>query len=174
MKIVITHCHPPCEGDETISATERADGDFDESIVSSKVAESAVWNYIVKMSKIASVSLQVALKDGDEAKKFTFSPMWTPPSTLLWIATGLLARVNVTFVVADANLSVEDLLIGLPVLRDLYVGTKTLIEEHQDVLDGVSCSWITTATTGLQGGEANRLIIALINRVANDAVQSVA
>lgn len=109
-------------------ASVRTDDGSDKSIVSSKFAERAVLNGIGKMTKIDKVSLQLALKDADRAQLFTFSQTWTPPPTVLRSAAGPLALVNVTFLVADANLAAEDLLIGLPVLRHLGVDSKALLE----------------------------------------------
>lgn len=160
------------DGTESVTASGRADDGSDESIVSPKVAENAVLNGIGKFKKIPPISLQVALKDGDDPQKFTFSRTWTPPRTVLLLSAGPLALVNVTFLVADADLSVEDLLIGLPVLQHLGVDTKTLLEERRDLLDGSDCSSIGAANTGTPGGQVSRLMIARLNRVPNSHVST--
>lgn len=72
-----------------------------------------------------------------------------------------------TFLVADANLAVEDLLIGLPVLQHLDIDTKTLLEQKRDVLDGFDCSSIRNTPSGTRGGQVSRLMIARLNRVSN-------
>jgi hypothetical protein len=50
--------------------------------------------------------------------------------------------VNVTYLVADADLAEGDLLIGLPVLQHLGADTKTLLDRNRDVFDGVDCTGI--------------------------------
>lgn len=162
-----------CDGEESIEAIGRPDDGSDESIVSSKLAEKAVLNGIGKMSKIPLVKLQVALKEGEEAKEFSFSRSWTTPRTILQLSSGPLALVNVTYLVADAQLAVEDLLIGLPILKHLGIDTKTLLEERRDLLDGADCSTIRAASSGLHGGQVSRLMVARLNRTTNDAVEPV-
>lgn len=49
------------------------------------------------------------------------------------------ALLNVEYLVADANLAVEDLLIGLAVLRHLGVDTKTILEKLHDLLYRSDC-----------------------------------
>lgn len=89
----------------------------DDSIVSALIVEQTVLNGIDKMKKVTPVTISVALKDSEEAKKFTFFRSWTPPYTALILATGSLALLNVARLVPDADLAVEDVPIGLPVLR---------------------------------------------------------
>lgn len=145
---------------ESVMASGQTDDGSDESIVSPKVAENAALNGIGKFKKISSISLQVPLKDGDDPQKFTFSSMWTPPGTVLLLSAGLLALVNVAFLVADADLLVEGLLIGLPVLQHLGVDTKTLSEGCRDLLEGSGCSSVAASHSGVHGGQVNRLMIA--------------
>lgn len=66
---------------------------------------------------------------------------------------------NDLFLVADADLSDEELLIGYPVLKHLGVDIKTLLEQRRDVLDGTDCSEVQY--NGLSGGGAiGRLMLA--------------
>lgn len=153
------------DGTESMTANGRTDDGSDESIVSSRFAEKAVLNGIGKMTKIDKVSLQVALKEDETAQSFTFSRRWTPPRTVLRLVAGPLALVNVTFLVADADLAVEDLLIGLPVLQHLGVDTKSLLENKRDVLNGTDCS---TVKPHITGGHVSRLMIARLNRMTNE------
>lgn len=68
--------------------------------------------------------------------------------------------------IANANLAVEDLLIGDPVLCHLGVDTKTLLEERRDLLDGIYCS---NANVVLEkGGSVSRLMVACLNRVTDE------
>lgn len=155
-----------------MTAHGRTDDGSDESIVSPKFAEQALLNGIGKLTKIDQVTLQVALKDGESAQEFSSSRTWTPPCTVLCLAAGPLALVNVTFLVANADLSAEELLIGLPVLQHLGINTKTLLEQKHDVIDGVDCSSIRNETAASRGGYVSRLMIARINRASNSTVDS--
>lgn len=92
----------------------------------SKIAEHAVLNGMGKMTKIDSATLQVVLKDSTEAEKLKYSLIYAAPQTVLRLATGSPALLNVEFLVADAERTVEDLLIGLPVHRHLSVDAMTL------------------------------------------------
>lgn len=56
------------DGSESMTASGRTDDGSDESIVSSKLTESAVLAGIGKMKKISPVSLQVALTDDEDAQ----------------------------------------------------------------------------------------------------------
>lgn len=57
-----------------------------------------------------------------------------PPVTIK--TAGSLALLNVEYLVADADFAAEDLFLGLPVLQNLVVDTKTLLEERGGLLDG--------------------------------------
>lgn len=103
------------------------------------------------MKKTDAVSLKVALKEGDEAEKFTFSLTWTPPRTKLELAAGPLALVNITFSVADADLAVEDFLTGFPVLQNLGVDKETLLQDRRDLFEGASCPFVRAANESKHG-----------------------
>lgn len=151
--------------DESISANGRADDGADERIVSARIADEAVTNGIGRIKKIKPVTMQVSLKVGSDAEKFTFSRTWTPTRIVMKLAAGPLALLNVELLVADADLAAEDVLIGLPVLRHLGVDTKTLLEERRDLLNGMDCSSIpATEQKGLPG-RVGRLMIARLNRI---------
>lgn len=93
----------------------------------SRVAKRAVLIGIEKMKKISSITLQVALKEGYHATKSTFSQGWTAPRTVLNLSRWPLALINIEFHVADVELAAEDLLIGLPVSRQLSDDIKMLL-----------------------------------------------
>lgn len=50
------------------------------------------------------------------------------------LSAGSLALINITYLVVDDDLAIEDLLIGLPVIQHLGIENKTPLEELQDVL----------------------------------------
>lgn len=124
------------------------------------MAESAALDGIVKMTKIDHFALQVSLNDRENAQKVSFSHTWTPLRTVLPLAAGPLALVNVIFLVADADLAVENSLIRLPVSQHLGVDTKTLLEDRCDLLDGTERSSINVANTSKNGDKVNGLMIA--------------
>lgn len=153
-----------------MTAQEPADDGSHESIISSRVAERAVLNGIGKLKIIIPVTLQVALKTGSDAEKFTFSRIWTLPRTIFMLCARSLALVNDKYLVSDSDLAVEDLFIGLPVLRLLGVDTKTLFEDRLDLLDGPKCSAMDLKGHSDKGGRVSRPMVARLNRVPDNAV----
>lgn len=148
------------DGDESHMARDWADDGAGELIISSRIAEYTVQNGIGKKKNIAPVTLQVALKGGSDADKFTFSWSWTAPCTILKHAAGPLALRNQEYLVFDADLASEDRLLGLSVPRHLGVDTKTLLEECRDLLDGSNCSAIPDSSRNWKSGSVIRLMIA--------------
>lgn len=133
------------KGKESVSANGPTDDGSNESIVSSKLAESALLNGIGKLIKAQPVFLQVTFKRGDEAKEFIFFSTRTSLRTTLKIAARLLALDNVTSLVADADLAVEGLLIGPSISQHLGFDTKFLLGERPDYLDGADRSFARAA-----------------------------
>lgn len=70
----------------------------------------------------------------------------------------------------DANLAVENLLIGLPVLQHPGVDTKSLFEKRRDLLCCADCSSIGISHIGMSGGQVSRLMIARLSRLPNSFV----
>lgn len=157
------------DGDESLKTVGPTDDGSDESIVSLRLAEKAVLEGIGRKTKIQSLSLQVALKEDDDAQSFTFSRAWTPPRIVLRLSTGPLALTNVKFLVADADLAAEDILIGLPVLRHLGVDTRTMLERDRKRLDGSDCSVVSPPA---KGGSVSRLMIARHNLIIEEPVSA--
>lgn len=119
------------------------------------------------MAKMAPVSLQVVLTDGEDALSFLFSRTWTPARTVLNLNAGPLYLVIVSYLVVDADLSVEDLLVVLPVLLNMGVGTKSFSEKRRHLLGGVYCSSIRAASDRARGRQVSRLMIFRLNRLSN-------
>ena len=149
----------------------RCDDGSDDSLVTPKIAGAAVLRGIGKFKTIKPVHLLVALRKGEDSKPFTFSHSWTVPRTALHLSSGLLALVNVTYLVADDTLNCEDLLIGRPVLLHLQVDSRTLLENNRSLLDGTDCSQVGNPTASDQRGLINRIMVARINRISNDDVE---
>lgn len=59
-------------------------------------------------------------------------PLQTPVSP----SAVFLALLNIEYFVADYNLFIQLLLIGLLVLKNLLVDKKTMLEEHLELLNG--------------------------------------
>lgn len=110
------------------------------------------------------------MKDSTKAEKLKYSRIWTAPRTVLKLAAGLLALLIVEFLIAEAELTVEDLLIGLPVLRHLGVDTKTLLKTRRDLLDGTDCADIKSENRPGMTGRVGRLLIARLYHVSIESV----
>lgn len=151
------------DGISSQETTGRCDDGSDESIVSSRLAEKAVVQGIGRMTAIKTIKLRVALKNGEDEHSFSFSRSWTCPRTVMHLASGQLALTNVTFLVADAELACEPLIIGLPVIQHLQVDTRTLLENNRDVLDGADCSHIRNTANDSRGGTVSRMMISRLN-----------
>lgn len=76
----------------------------------------------------------------ENAQKLTFPRTRAPPRTVWKISAGPLPLLNIEYPVTDAELAVEDLHIGLPVLEHLPVDKKTFLEERRNLLDGSDCA----------------------------------
>lgn len=66
----------------------------------------------------------------------------------------------------------EDLLIDLPVLRQLHVHKKSLLEKRRDLLDETDCESVRNGALYDKIGRVRRLMIALLNRIQNDALMA--
>lgn len=123
------------DGKEFLTTNGHTGNGSDESIASFNLAESAAYLGIGKITKNDPISLQVALKNGEDTQKVSFLKTITAPRAVLRLAAASLVSANVSFLIADADLAVEDLLIDLPVLQHLGINTKTLLGERRDLLD---------------------------------------
>lgn len=96
----------------------------------------------------------------------TFSSRtFTVPRTVIRLAAIPLTLDSVFFLVAETDLAVEDLLIGLPFFQHLGDFTKTLLEERRDLLLKSNCSSTRAANAGTHGGRVSRLMMAWLNRL---------
>lgn len=89
---------------------------------------------------ITSVIIQVTLSTTGKAGEFTFSRDWHVPRLVLELSSGRLAVCNITFMDSDASLAIEDILIGLPILRHLGIDSWSLLECNCAKLNGTDCS----------------------------------
>eukprot|EP00178_Gracilaria_changii_P000257 TRINITY_DN1027_c0_g1_i1.p2 TRINITY_DN1027_c0_g1~~TRINITY_DN1027_c0_g1_i1.p2 ORF type:complete len:1106 (+),score=114.18 TRINITY_DN1027_c0_g1_i1:5972-9289(+) len=153
------------DGMTSIPTSGRCDDGSDDSIVSPKLAEAAALKGVGKITAIDKVSLPVALKkDGkQDAERFTFSRTWTVPRTILHLASGTLALMNISFLISDDDLACEHLLIGEPVLHHLRVDTHTLLDNNRFALNGSDCSTVGNPTSTKASGYVSRLMIARLN-----------
>lgn len=77
-----------------------------------------------------------------------------------------LALLKVGFVVANADLSVEDLQIELSFLRHLGVDTKTLLQDLHDLFDGTDCTFSLWEVGSCKRRRVGRLILFRLNRLS--------
>lgn len=63
-----------------------------------------------------------------------------PTQSVLNLSTSSLVLLDVDYIVMDVERAEKDPLIGMFVLRHLWVDTKTLIQKPRDVLDGLDCA----------------------------------
>lgn len=101
----------PCMG--------RIEDGADESITSAKLAKSAVRNGIYKIKLLKVLTVEVAPRDTKTAPKFTFSMEWAVLCLTRHLSVGPGALLNVSFLVADAELAENNLFIGQLVLMHL-------------------------------------------------------
>lgn len=71
------------------------------------------------MSRTVPVKLRFALKKSADVQRLTFPRSETPSHTVLQVSSGPPALTIISYLVADGDLAVEDLLIGLLVLKHL-------------------------------------------------------
>lgn len=157
------------EGDDAYVAKGHAEESTDESIISLRVVEYAVVNGIERMTNLHPVPMQVSLKYGSDAEKFTLSRTWTAPLTILKLSAGPLEHLNEYYIVTDANIFSDNILHGLLVLCHLGVDTKTLLEESRDLLDVSDCSYVNADRKG-KGGSVSLLMLSRINCVTKEVV----
>ena len=155
----------------TLDFIGRCDDGSDENLATPPVAERAALKGIGEIQAIDTVRLQVALSQKDEEPRmYAFSRAWSVPTTVLNLSSGRLALKNLRFLIPDDAVASEDMLIGRPVLRHLRVDTKTLLEERVSSLDGTDCS--PDLLPKANGGHVSRLMLARLNRVNNDEVDT--
>lgn len=90
-------------------------------------------------NKKPPVALQAALSHKTKAERHTFSRTWIASRTVLHLATGPLALLNVEYLVFNSDRATSDLLLALPVLLHLGASTKTLLKKPRDLFDGTDC-----------------------------------
>lgn len=81
----------------------------------------------------------MALFSSDEPEKINFSGMWIIPLLVLEMSAGILSVNNLSFLVADACLYCENVLVVHTVLGNLGMYYRTLLEGNRSVLKGTDC-----------------------------------
>ena len=144
-KQIAVHTSPSCpvvlsDGIASKNATGRCDDGSDDRIASSSIAQEAVLKGIGLLEAIHPITIQVELTSSDQAEAFKFSRVWKVPRLVMELSSGRLALTNISFLVSDAALSREEMLIGLPVLQHLGIDSRTFLERNRATLDGTDCS----------------------------------
>lgn len=75
--------------------------------------------------------------------------------------------------VEDDKLAADGILLGLPLIQNLGILTKTMLEKHCDNRDGADCSNIQRNLSGGATGKVGRLMIARINRLLGDEPKNI-
>lgn len=162
---ISAHTSPSCpvevfDGPACHTGVGRCDDGSDETIASPSMAQAAVLKGIGRMTSIAPVRIQVALRDSGEPAAFTFSRVWTVPRLVLKLSAGHMALLNVSLMVADDETACEDILLGLPLLRHLGIDTRTLLERRWQELTNTDCAGIDDPTKQRPAGRLGRLMVA--------------
>lgn len=85
---------------------------------------------------------------------------------VLLLSFGHLAVVNVPYLVADEDLTSDDLLVGRSVFHHLRIDPRTLLEEERSILDGTDCSHVANPTVSSTSGTISRLMVARLNLIS--------
>lgn len=152
------------DGSASLKGTVRCDDGSDDSIAPPKVANEAVLKGIERFETIIPVSIQLALTSTEQPEAFTFSRLSKIPRLVLELSAGHLALNNISFLVADANILYEDLLVGYAVLKHLGIDFRALLEQNREILGGIDCSPVDHPTTNANCGTFGRLCIARLQR----------
>lgn len=94
---------------------------------------------------------------------FSFGRMWAASRTTLHFLVDQLCLANVTYLVTDEDLASDKLLLGMPVLQNLQVETRTSLESMRAVLDGADCFTVGSPTIHGRSGQVSRLLTALMD-----------
>lgn len=156
-------CITILDGRKHIQAVGCCDDGSDTSLVSPQLGEEAAQKGIGKLSSISTTTLSVALKSDKTPQTFTFSKAWTTPRTILHLTSGQMALIDVRFLVADYDLTCEDLLIGYPVFKHLQVDTRTLLEQKRAALEGADCTNVEHPTIPPGMGTVGRMMISQLH-----------
>lgn len=81
-----------------------------------------------------------------------------------------LALVKFTFLVADANFAVEDVLIGLLALQNMGVDTKELLQERRNIVNGVECPKTNVAHASKHEGKVSCPMAPRLSRLSNEDI----
>lgn len=152
------------DGPATYAEMERCDDSSDESFVSPSLVQTVIVKVIGIMASIAPMKIHVTLKKTGSPATSSFSCTWHVPRLLFKLAARQMALINIIFLVADNDTACEDLLIGLPVLRHLGIGSSTLLQQKWSSLDCTDCAGIGGHPTPNTAGQLGRLIVSQMQR----------
>lgn len=83
------------------------------------------------------------------------------------VSSGQVVLTNISYLVADEDVSYEEIVIGFPVLCSLQVYTKTLLENNRAVLNVSDLSHIGLPIVCTSDGVVKRMMTARINKLYN-------
>lgn len=122
----------------SIDGTGHCNNGSEDSLVSRCLAEAAVVKKIRRNKAIVPVTVKVALAADRKPQPFKFSPKWKVPRLTFYLATELLALLNIYFLVSENDSVCEGFLVRQPVLRHLGIDSRTLLEQQRERLHEVS------------------------------------
>lgn len=122
---------------------------------------------IERLKAIEAVTNQVALSYSKHPDAFTFSRLWYVPRLILehTRSSGRLALTNISILVSDAALASEDLFIGLLILQNLGIDSRTFLEQNCPTLDDTDCSTVHNTATSNSSGSLGKLMMAQMQRI---------
>lgn len=106
------------------------------------------------------VTIQVARTAAVKAESFQLSRLSRLPRLVMELPSGHLALTNVFFLVSDAVLASEDMLISIPVLQDLGIALRTLLKRNRAELDTTDCFAVPRSSTSKTCGFLGSFMIA--------------
>lgn len=91
--------------------------------------------------------------------------MWRVPRIILQLSAGPFTPSNVSFKLADDELTSDVLLLGVPVLYHLGIDSSALLNTHRDIFDRMDCVNVGNLTANNNTGKFQKLMVARIQRV---------
>lgn len=81
------------------------------------------------------------------------------PGTISKLFAGPLGLLDAQYAVADANVDVEDILVGLLVLGHFGIDTRTFFEERHNILHGIDSPTVILDSSCSIEGQVCRLTV---------------
>lgn len=123
------------------------------------------------MKVTAPVRIEVAFKNSGEQATFRFSRTWTVPRLILRLPAGRMGLLNVSFLAAEEKTAIEDRVVGLPVLGQIVIDSRTLLEHNWTKLDGTDCGNVEVSLDRSPVARPSRLMITC--KLTDDIISNI-